>query len=219
MTGKLPSALLPTACFPDIEYFVWLLFSERVSIESQETFPKQTCRNRYRISTANGILTLTVPVIKPAGNHTPTYAIQVDLKENWNRIHWRAIESAYNKSPFFLYYRDDFEKILMNPPVKLIELNLEILRLCCKFAGISPVYDLSETFVKEPQHMIDMRQLIMPKQPVRHEYTIHNFEPYIQVFSDRYAFIPNLSILDLLFNLGPDAGNYLKRHKPLVEKE
>ena len=219
MNGKLPPVLLPTACFPDIEYFVWLHFSEKVIIENHETFPKQTCRNRYRIASANGILTLTVPVIKPDGNHTPTSEIQVDTRENWNRIHWRAIESAYNKSPFFLYYRDDFEKILMNPPAKLIELNLAFLRLCCKFAGISPVYNLSETFVKEPQNMIDMRQLIMPKKPVQHEYTILNFEPYIQVFSDRQAFIPNLSILDLLFNLGPDAGNYLKRHMPMVVKE
>ena len=218
MNGELPPVLLPTACFPNIEYFVWLHFSEKVIIENHETFPKQTCRNRYRIASANGIHTLTVPVIKPDGNHSPTSEIQVDPKENWNRIHWRAIESAYNKSPFFLYYRDDFEKILMNPPAKLIELNLALLRLCCKFAGISPVYSLSESFVNEPQRMIDMRQLIMSKKPVQHTYTITNFEPYIQVFSDRQAFIPNLSILDLLFNLGPEAGNYLKRHMPLVVK-
>lgn len=200
---------------PDTEFAVWLNHSEKATFEIHETWPKQTCRNRYRIATANGPLVLSIPVVKPYGNHTQTQHILIDRKSEWNRIHWRTIESAYNKSPFFLYYRDEYETLFNEPPVRLIDFNLAALRTSCRLAGTGPEFNLSGSFEKTPGNAcVDMRQNIMPKKPVDHPFRIRNFEPYIQVFSDRIPFIPNLSILDLLFNLGPETAAYISRHIP-----
>ena len=214
MTTGIPPVILPAACLPDVGFFCWLYHAPEVVIEFHETYPKQTCRNRYRIATANGLLALSIPVVKTDGNHTLTSRIKLSKAENWNRIHWRAIESAYNKSPFFLYYKDDFEQIFFNPPELLIDFNLAILNLSCKFTGIKQSFGLSESYQKHPADLFDLRQAIMPKHPASPEFDIRHYEPYTQVFSDRHDFIPNLSILDLLFNLGPDAGDYLRRHVP-----
>jgi hypothetical protein len=214
MTTGIPPVILPAACLPDVDFFCWLYHAPEALIEIHETWPKQTCRNRYRIATANGLLTLSIPVVKTDGNHTPISRIKLSHAENWNRIHWRAVASAYNNSPFFLYYKDDFEQIFFNPPELLIDFNLALLKLCCKFAGLKPEFSLTESYQRNPFTILDLRQSIMSKQPVRQEFSISHFEPYIQVFSDRHEFVPNLSILDLLFNLGPEAGDYLKRHVP-----
>ncbi|KAF0198940.1 MAG: WbqC-like family protein [Bacteroidetes bacterium] len=214
MPSQIPALLLPLACLPDIEFFCLLCHAPKVVFEIHETYPKQTCRNRYRIASANGPLTLSIPVIKPMGNHTTTNAVRIDFSENRLRNHWRAIESAYNKSPFFLYYRDDFEKIFLNPQELLIDFNQRILNLCLKALKLKPEFSLSDSFRKNPADMADLRNSIMPKHPENHASGILKFEPYTQVFSDRQEFIPNLSIIDLLFNLGPEAGDYLKRHVP-----
>jgi len=214
MSSQIPALLLPLACLPDIEFFCLLYHAPKVILEIHETYPKQTCRNRYRIATANGTLTLSFPVNKTQGNHTQTRVVSIDSAENSNRIHWRAIESAYNKSPFFLYYRDDFERSFMNPPELLVDFNLQILNLCLKSLKFKPDFSLSDGYIRMPDNMTDLRNSIMPKHPVVHDYMIRKFKPYNQVFSDRHEFIPNLSIIDLLFNLGPEAVDYLKMHVP-----
>jgi len=216
MPSQIPALLLPLACLPDIEFFCWLHHAPKVVFEIHETYPKQTCRNRYRISSANGPLTLSVPVIKPVGNHTPTHTVRIDSSENRLRNHWRAIESAYNKSPFFLYYRDDFEQVFLNPPELLIDFNQRLLNLCLKALKLKPEFRLSESYQKNPADLADLRNSIMPKNPLNHASGFLRFEPYTQVFADRQQFIPNLSIIDLLYNLGPEAGEYIKRHVPGV---
>lgn len=216
MKSGIPPVLLPAACLPETGFFCWLYHSPSVVIEIHETYPKQTCRNRYRIATANGPLTLSIPVVKTDGNHTPITRVKLNRAENWGRIHWRAIESAYNKSPFFLYYKDDFEWIFQNPPELLLDFNLAMLELSCKFAGIKQGFNFTESYQKCPVELFDLRENIMSKHPVSQGFDIRHFESYIQVFSDRMEFIPNLSILDLLFNLGPDTGDYLKRHIPQI---
>lgn len=213
MSG-IPSVLLPAACLPDIEFFVWLFHAPSVKIELHETYIKQTCRNRYRISTAQGETILSIPVTKPLGNNSPLSIVELSMHENWNIIHWRTIESAYNKSPFFFYYKDYFEAVFMSPPKLLIDFNLKLIHLCMKFAGIEKEITFTENFTKTPERQFDMRQRIMPKQSILHEWKIKLFKPYIQVFSDRLSFIPNLSILDLLLNLGPESASYLKAHLP-----
>ncbi|MBK6966558.1 MAG: WbqC family protein [Bacteroidales bacterium] len=150
MKSGIPPVLLPAACLPEIGFFCWLYHAPSVEIEIHETYPKQTCRNRYRIATANGPLILSIPVIKTDGNHTPLARVRIDKSENWNRIHWRAIESAYNKSPFFLYYKDDFERIFHNPPELLMDFNLTILKICCRFTGIKSEFTLSESYQRLP---------------------------------------------------------------------
>lgn len=211
---EIPAVLLPPACFPDAEFFAWLLHAPQVSIEMQESYPKQTCRNRYRIATAQGITVLSVPVNKPQGNNSPFKIIELDNSTTWNITHWRTIESAYSKSPFFIYYRDHFEQLFLNPPALLKDLNISILNLCLKLIGLKKEFDYTQTFENKPVNYYDMRGLIMPKKQVQHGYQIKTFKPYIQVFSDRNEFLENLSILDLLFNLGPETIVYLQNHKP-----
>ncbi len=209
---KLPEVLLPLACLPDVEYFVWLSNTSQARLEIHETYPKQTCRTRYRIASAEGTLQLSVPVIRQDGNHTPTNRVLL-AGTDWNRIHWRAIESAYNKSPFFLYYKDDFEAIFAAPPSMLMEFNLKLLKLCCSLSGIKTSLNLTLNYEKQPANCPDLRQKFMPKHPVNQKEYIKHFKPYIQVFSDRNPFIPNLSILDVLFNLGPGTADYLRQHE------
>jgi len=212
----IPPVLLPAACLPDAEYFCWLAHAPAVTIEIHETFPKQTCRNRYKIATSNGLQILSVPVNKPLGNHTPTAAVEIDRKSNWNIIHWRALESAYNKSPYFLYYRDHYESLFMQPPVLLTDFNFRLLETCISLIRIPCTFKLTENYIHEPVDMYDMRMRIMPKRPGPHQWSISAFKPYIQVFSEKYAFVPNLSVLDLIFNLGPESADYLKKHRPGV---
>ena len=211
----LPEVVLPFACLPNVEYLSWMAHTSKAMIETQETFPKQTCRNRYAIMTAAGPAVLTIPVKRPSGNHTPLKDVIVDAPEKWVNLHWRAIESAYNKSPFFLYYRDDFEDIYRNPPEKLVDLNRRFLDLILKFSGLNKSYSFTNEYHKvHPDEIVDMRQQIMPKKVSNHAFSIHQYKPYIQVFSEILPFAPNLSGLDLLFNLGPETASYLKDHRP-----
>lgn len=210
-----PEVVLPFACLPNVEFLSWMAHTPKARIETQETFPKQTCRNRYAIMTATGPTVLTIPVKRPTGNHTPLNDVIVDAPEKWVNVHWRAIESAYNKSPFFLYYRDDFENSYRNLPEKLVDLNGQFLDLILKLSGINKTYSVTNEYHNVyPDEIADMRQHIMPKRAVRHAFSMDNFKTYIQVFTEVQPFAPNLSALDLLFNLGPETASYLKNHVP-----
>ena len=128
------TAIFPTAYFPSIALMAAMVQTGDIVIEMQETFPKQTHRNRTVINTANGPMTLSVPVVRPSGVHTMISDIGISYAEKWNLIHWRAMESAYNSSPFFLYYRDDIEQLLMRKYDRLIELNEALLK--CIFSKL-----------------------------------------------------------------------------------
>ncbi len=212
---EFPKVILPFACLPNVEFLSWMMHSPEVLIEVHETFPKQTCRNRYAIMTASGPSIVTIPVKRPQGNHTSLNDIIIDLPSKWVNLHWRTIESAYNKSPFFLYYQDAFEKIYRNPPKKLIDLNRQFLDVILKYSGINNSYGFTSEYRKVyPDEITDMRQRIMPKKLSTFPFNIEKYNSYIQVFSEIHPFTPNLSALDLLFNLGPESASYLLQHFP-----
>ena len=206
--------LLSTAYLPPISWFAALVQSESVYIEIHETYPKQTFRNRCNIYTASGILSLTVPVNRVNGNHTRTCDIKIDNTGKWQLLHWRSIVTAYNKSPYFLYYRDLIEPVYQKEHEYLIHLNQVILTLVLKALRIKDKEILFTSEYDTRPDFPDLRNSFSPKTGQYQGITIQ-LPRYMQAFEERHGFIPDLSILDLLFNLGPDALVYLK-NVPLV---
>jgi len=192
-----------TSYLPPIAYVAKALQYTELLIESKETFPKQTYRNRAEIMTAGGVRTLTVPVIRE--NHSRIEEVGIDYKERWNIIHLRTLAAAYSASPYYLYYKDDLEALLTRRYGKLMELNEATLRWIFKTLKTDCQFQRTEEYRK--MYGEDFRNTFTPKRP----YPAEGMEKYYQVFSDRLPFTPNLSIIDLMMNLGPEAGDYLKR--------
>ena len=196
--------LFSTAYFPPIAYVAALMQHTDILIEAQETYPKQTYRNRMDIMTAGGIRTLTVPVVRR--NHSRTEEVLIDHKERWNVIHLRTLTAAYSASPYFMYYKDGLEALLMQPRERLIDLNQAALEWLLKQLKITCRATFTEDYLPATDDPADYRSTFSPKVP----YPADGFPPYYQVFADRQPFVPNLSTLDLLFNLGPEAQDYLR---------
>ncbi len=199
--------LLSTAYFPPLSYCSLLTQSKQLFIEAQETYPKQTYRNRCIILTANGLQNLTVPVKKPNGNHTRTCDVKISYDEDWQNQHQKALLSAYSAAPFFDHYIDFFAPVFEKKHSFLLDLNQEILTLLQQILRMNQLVRFTETFEKRSINCIDARFLIHPKKTQNQLIT----EPYYQVFSDRFGFQPDLSILDLLFNEGPQAVSYINK--------
>lgn len=194
--------ILPTSYFPSIFQMSLQAKSESITIEAKEHFIKQSFRNRCEIYGANGKLGLVVP-IKKWKNHTPTEEIEISFDDNWQNIHWKSITSAYRTSPFFEFYEDEVKPLFFMNEDRLIIRNTHILKELNAILGIKQTINFSEEYKVFKK---DYRILIHPKKT---KYIRTNFPEYIQVFSDKGGFIPNLSILDLLFNLGPESKTYL----------
>lgn len=195
--------LFSTAYFPPIAYVATMLRHTEVLIEAKETFPKQTYRNRMEIMTAGGVRTLSVPVLR--NNHSRTEEVGIDYKERWNIIHLRTLEAAYSASPFYQYYKDGLEAILTCRYNLLMELNQTALEWLLKQLKTPCILRYTTDYLPATENTMDFRSVFSPKTP----YPTDSYKPYYQVFNDRQPFTPNLSILDLLFNLGPEARQYL----------
>lgn len=199
------SNIFPTAYLPSIEYVSLFLKTDDVSIELYETYQKQSCRTRCNVMTANGIQTLTIPVIKTNGNHTLTKDIEISYKEAWQQIHLRCLESAYRKSAYFDYYFPYFEKIYKQKFNTLIELNDYCLKTILKLLKVKKEYSYTEDFEKIADDK-DFRISLS-----KNNYNNFEMKPYYQVFADRHGFVSNLSIVDLLFNEGSNSVYNLNR--------
>ncbi len=187
-----------------VSYYKQIANSEKVVIEQYDNYLKQTYRNRCRIATSNSIMDLSIPVQKN-GTKCKTKDIRIAYSDNWQQIHWRAIESAYSSSPFFEYYRDDFEPFFQIKKEFLIDLNIELQSLVLNLIDISTPVSLTtgykDNFLEKE---FDLRDLFHPKK----EYP-YALKPYYQVFQRKFGFQKDLSIIDLLFNMGPESVFYL----------
>ena len=199
------TALLSSAYCAPVQWFQKLNRYDRVLIEQHDNFRKQTYRNRCVIATANGTQALTIPVENTAGGKCLRRAVRVSDHGNWRRLHWNALATAYGDSPFFDYYADDLHPMYVRKYDFLLDFNMEMTRLLCQLLDVRPQVELTTAYTAEAEN--DFRDVIRPKHPV----TDDGFVPrrYYQVHGAARGFIPNLSVLDLLFNMGNEAIFYL----------
>ena len=216
--------LLNTAYFPPIGYFALMakeftLSPDRVNpsivyIEACENYQKQSYRNRCRYYAGDGVQTLSFPIVHTDGSHNniPIREVKVDYTTDWVTRHKRAIESAYRMSAYFDYYADELFDILDSHPDTLFSLNMQITGFFIGKAGLAVDLRETDTFCPYGSDMYgdDFREKIHPKRPDTILHDMNLEKPYFQVFSGKYGFIPNLSVMDLLFNEGPDSILYLK---------
>jgi hypothetical protein len=206
--------MLSAAYLGPVQYFTKFLLYDQIFIEARENYQKQSYRNRCVILSANGKLPLTVPVTKDAVK-VFTKDIRIDNTLEWQKNHWTSIESAYSASPFFEFFMDDFLPFYCKKYDFLLDFNMELLLMIMNHLELENPVKLTDQFHKEPPPGTDdLRNTIHPKKRTRK--TDPAFQPafYYQVFQNRYGFVPNLSIIDLLFNEGPNAENILRQSIP-----
>ena len=195
--------LLPVFYLPPISWFsVFLEPENEIIFEQFENFPKQTFRNRANIYGANGKLSLIIPM-----NHNRTRVIkdiEVSTREKWQKLHWKSIKTAYQTTPYFEFYEDQLEEIYTFKTKSLLEFNLLALKVIQKILKTEKKYAFSSEYFAEPD-AVDYRGHFSAKQD-----SGQVFEEYYQSFSDKFGFLPNLSILDLICNKGPEALTYIK---------
>ena len=232
------TALLQTTYFGPIQWYQKLYRYDHSMIEQYDSFQKQTYRNRCMIATANGTQALTVPIIHNGelkienydmtqdntaankSNHNSQFSIlnsqlvkdlRISDHNQWRRVHWNALQSAYSESPFFEYYTDDLHPFFEQKYDYLIDFNEAIRQKVCELIDIHPNAEYTSTYTSSIQHqtsnITDFRDVINAKHPLPDA----DFTPkaYWQVFQHKHGFLPNLSILDLLFNMGPESIFYL----------
>lgn len=209
-------ALLSTTYFGPVQWYQKLYRHEEVEIEQWESFQKQTYRNRCLIATTQGIQALTVPVERREGKKEGTIRdVRISDHGNWRHLHWNALMSAYGESPFFEYYQDDIRPFFEKRWESLFDFNEAIREKMCELLDIQPKVSFTDSWANisgdsdysENSDYSDFREAINPKHPLPDL----DFEskPYYQVYQQKHGFLPNLSILDLLFNMGPEGIFYL----------
>ena len=197
--------LLSTTYFGPVQWYQKLHRADAVLIEQWESFQKQTYRNRCQIATTNGVLALTVPVER--GSSSLIKDLRISDHGNWRHLHWMALQSAYGESPFFEYYQDDIRPFFEKRWDFLMDYNEAIYQKMCELIDIEPKVERTLEFVLEPDNLTDMRTVINPKHPGPDAGFAP--KPYYQVYAQKHGFLPNLSVLDLLFNMGPESIFYL----------
>ncbi|MBR2235144.1 MAG: WbqC family protein [Prevotella sp.] len=194
--------LLSTTYFGPVQWYQKLYRHGEAMIEVCESFQKQTYRNRCLIATAQGVQALTVPVEGSKANRLVA-DLRISDHGNWRHQHWQAITSAYGDSPFLEYYEDDLRPFFFEHQwERLVDFNDAIVRRMCELLDIHPVLKNTTEF-ERVVGFADYREAISPKHPLPDPEFVPR--PYYQVFSQRHGFLPNLSILDLLLNMGPEA--------------
>lgn len=196
--------------FPSISHYVAMAKAENLIFETEDNFQKQTNRNRTYIHNANGIQMLNIPIkhTREGGGSLKFKEVEIEYAFGWQKQHFKSLEAAYRTSPYFEYFEDDIRPIFEKHYTYMLDLNLAIHEVITACLGVSWKYEKTETYEKEvPNTMLDFRGLANGKKDG------NQFETYTQVFDDKNGFLNNLSILDLLFNEGRNAVDYLKNQQ------
>lgn len=210
--SKMNTLLHPTY-FPSISHFVAMAQVESITFEIEDNFQKQTNRNRTYIYSPNGIQLLNIPVKHSKESHQKTKDIKIETDFDWQKQHFKSLEAAYRSSPFFEFFEDDLRPIFEKKQTFLLDLNFETLAILSKCLRFKIEYSTTTEYFHEVETTVitDCRGLVEGKKDKS------VFEPYTQVFDDKHGFINNLSVLDLLFNEGKFAMEYLKKQKLIIK--
>lgn len=202
------SLLLPSY-FPSISHYVAMAQSEEIVFEMEDNFQKQTNRNRTYIYSPNGIQLLNIPVKHSKQVHQKTKDVKIENDFDWQKQHFKSLEAAYRSSPFFEYFEDDILPFFEKKYTFLMDLNFETMNIVSKFLRMKLEYETTTEYFQEVDTnvVLDFRMLADGKKDTS------QFEVYPQVFHEKNGFLNNLSVLDLIFNEGKFALDYLKNQK------
>jgi hypothetical protein len=196
--------LISTAYLPTVEYFALIYTAKSVFIEKEENYLKQTYRNRCYILSAHGPQLLSVPVYLGSVHKTRVKDIRIDYSKRWQQVHLRAMTSSYNASPYFEFYFDNIERIISKNHEFLLDLNMAVTESLLRILNIDKTLTYTTEFELLDKNLNDYRYKIAPKSG-----STYSQKKYLQVFDTGKGFVPNLSVIDLIFNLGPEAVKYL----------
>lgn len=198
-------AIFPLFYLPPVEFFGQLIKHEQpVLLEKMEHFPKQTYRNRASIHSPNGKLDLIIPVVKGSKVHTCVKDVRISYDFDWQRLHLLSMQTSYRSSAYFEFYEDSLMPFYEKKWEFLFDFNEELLQLLLKALKLNVSYSYTESYQSQYADLEDFRTSIHPKQSS--DYPV---KKYFQVFEERNGFLPNLSIVDLLFNQGPQSSQFL----------
>ena len=213
---------LSSAYLPPVSYFCCMMAADRVFVDGHEHYVKQTYRNRANIATASGLMSLTIPVEHGKEGNVPIRDLKISEHGNWRHLHWQALQAAYDKSPFFEYYADDFRPFYeQKEGCSLFDYNRRLQKLVCDLIGLDCRVEQTSHYVAEGE-FVDLRNVITPKSRGVNCVAKKMYDclaerddrrvRYYQVFAERNGFMPDLSIVDLLFNMGPESLVVLNNH-------
>lgn len=195
-----------------ISFYLSLLQSEKIIFEKHEHYRKGSYRNRCHIQNANGLLSLSIPLVKGKNQHSPIKDVKICYEQNWQKLHWIGLTSSYRRSPYFEYYEDLIYPFYHAKIPYLIDYNEQFFEVISKIIGLSFTYSFTEKYENSEElslkKMGDFRGIHHPHKDKNKIY--FSYLSYLQVFSDRMPFLENLSILDLIFNRGPKSRIYLE---------
>ena len=193
--------LLPVSYLGPIEYYAFLIQKEDVLIESKEYFIKQSIRNRCQIYGSNGLQTLSIPKERKSSSKTIISDIKISNDDKWQKHHYNTIKSAYGSSPFFEYYIDDLQRFYLQKHDNLFNFNLNITKKMLEYLKVEKDIKVTLDYIRNFKGY-NLRD---------YNFTSKKITSYPQVFEEKHGFIPHLSLLDLLFNLGPETTEYLEK--------
>lgn len=205
---RMNAALFYLPYLPSVSWWVAYLSHSPAYIEREEHFEKATARNRCEVAGANGRILLSIPLEGGREQRVKYREMRISFREPWQRVHWGSIYSAYGSTPFFEHYADGLRPFYEKRLDYLFDFNVALLQWCFQCLRLQGEPVFTETYQRHPEQVVDLR-----RESFR---SSENLPRYYQVFEDRHGFMPGLSIIDLLFHLGPEAGDYLRSGK--VEK-
>ncbi|WP_338408629.1 WbqC family protein [uncultured Flavobacterium sp.] len=199
--------------FPSISHFVAMAQGNSITFEIEDNFQKQTNRNRTYIYSPNGIQLLNIPVKHSAERHQKTKNVKIETDFDWQKQHFKSLEAAYRSSPFFEYFEDDIRPLFEKKHTFLLDLNFETIAFISKSLRMKLDYNNTQEYF----HEIDSKKIIDFRNLANGKKEDSKFESYTQVFGEKHGFLNNLSVLDLLFNEGKYALDYLKKQKIIIK--